>query len=85
MDHRIIGAQLNSAIYLICVFLAGGWTNHIYSSWLAIGAMGLTYLSYVAQLAMPVTPTSFFAYRAANVLVGISILLGAAAGLFLMV
>jgi len=77
MDYRIFGAQLNSAIYLAGCFIGGMYSWHPLAWKFAIAAAGVTYLSYLAQITgMP---------RLANGVTVISIVLGATAGIALLV
>jgi hypothetical protein len=74
MHPNVVGALLNSAIYLVCVFVAG-LTGHHVASELALVAMGLTYLSHLAQIQQ-----RWFG----DVLVSLSIIAGVCAGLALL-
>ena len=85
MNPAIIGALINSALYLVCVFVAGLVTGHSWAWKLAIVSLGVTFLIYATELS---TPTSVEkAHTRANLLIGmipISWLLGAAAGILLL-
>ena len=50
MHPNVAGALVNSAIYLLCVFVAGIVTGHPMAWKQALAAMGITYASHVAQL-----------------------------------
>ena len=78
MDHRIIGAQLNSALYLAFVAWAGITTGHQVAAYVAIAAMGVTYLTYLYQLSA--APSTTFG----NLYVWLSVALGIAAGILLL-
>jgi hypothetical protein len=77
MHPNIIGALINSALYLACVFIAGIVTAHPLAWKLALVAMGMTYLSHYAQL-------TTLAEIVAIVLVSLSIAFGLFAGLALL-
>ena len=79
MDPRIIGALLNSALYLSFVAWVGIMTGHHRAVYLAIAAMGVTYLGYVAQISLPESQKVYAP------VIGISIALGLAAGVSLLV
>lgn len=79
MNPVVVGAQINSALYLLCAFVAGTVTGHPVAWKLALAAMGVTYLSYIAQL------ESHIPRAAASWIVVASVVLGAAAGLALLV
>ena len=78
MHPNIVGALVNSALYLACVFIAGLVTAHQIAWKFALITMGVTYLSHYAQL-IPRVPR-----QVSVALVGISIVLGLAAGLSLL-
>lgn len=78
MDYRILGAMLNSALYLISVAFIGVVTNHLPSTYFAIAAMGFAYLSYVAQI---IGPDKWYVSQA---LVWFSIACGVVAGIKLL-
>jgi len=78
MYPNIIGALINSALYLACVFITGIVTAHPIAWKMALVAMGVTYLSHYAQL-VPHLPR-----QVSLALVGISIVLGLTAGLSLL-
>jgi hypothetical protein len=99
MDARIqipfLGALVNSALYLGSVFVAGIVTGNRLAWTLAIAAMGVTYLSYIVQTPR-VVPREGYSYDPtpelrlpphvlAVTMVMASILLGAFAGLSLLV
>jgi arginine exporter protein ArgO len=71
-----VGLLLNSALYLVCVFVAGIFTHNALSWKLAIATMGVCYLCYLAQ-------DMAASRRVAGALVVLSIILGVAAGLLL--
>ena len=73
----IIGVLLNSALYLVCCFVAGLVVRNGWAWRLAIAAMGMTYLCYLVQLAGA-------PHGRTVILAGYSILLGAAAGIALL-
>lgn len=50
MNPNIIGALINSALYLLCVFVAGIVTGHPVAWKLALVALGVTYISHIAQI-----------------------------------
>lgn len=50
MHPNIIGALVNSALYLTCVFVAGLVTGHPLAWKLALIAIGVTYVSHYLQL-----------------------------------
>jgi hypothetical protein len=50
MHPNVIGALVNSALYLLCVFAAGLVTGHPTAWKLALIAMGVTYISHYLQL-----------------------------------
>lgn len=76
--YLIIGLIANSALYLGSVFVAALVDHNIIATHLAIAAMGVTYLSYFVQT---VTPSRVGAIGS----VGMSVALGAAAGIALLV
>ena len=76
MDYRYAGALLNSAIYLVGCFIAGLYTAHPWSWKLALAAMGVTYLSYIVQIST---------HRLANAVTLVSIVIGLASGISLLV
>lgn len=80
MNHAIVGAMLNSALYLTAVFVAGLTTGNRHAALFAIAALGVTYLSYLAQLF-----TLWPRFLTADRLVFVSIALGGAAGLSLLI
>lgn len=53
MHPNYVGALLNSAIYLACVFFAGIVVGDPLAWKLALAAMGVTYLSHILQLPAP--------------------------------
>ena len=75
MHPNIVGALINSAIYLLCVFVAGIMTAHPIAWELALLAMGAAFFSHIAQIA---------ARQGTEYLVAASWLCGAAAGLTLL-
>lgn len=78
MPFIMIGCLLNSALFLTCVFVTGLVTGHVVARDLAIAAMGVTYLSYMAQLRPGQTD------NISIVAVALSVVLGAASGLALL-
>jgi hypothetical protein len=77
MNPVVVGAMINSALYLLCVFVAS-IVFHVPVAWKsAIASMGFTYLSYLAQ--MP--GADEYLRRGALFLVLVSIVIGAIAGL----
>ena len=78
MDYRYLGAVVNGALYCAGVIAAGLSTWHPWAAYLAIAALGVTYLSYLVQLHVATL-------RFANLVVAISILLGVIAGLALFI
>jgi hypothetical protein len=70
------GVMLNSALYLEACFMAGLFLSNPVAWRLAIAAMGVTYLSYSTQ---------FVEHWSRRYLLIASIVLGAAAGLSLLV
>ena len=78
MDLTRHGILINSALYLAAVFYAGMWMQNPWAWKGAIATLGVTYLSYFVQGAWPQRRSI------AVVLVGLSIVLGAASGLALL-
>lgn len=72
------GVLINSALYLNGVFVAGLVEGNLWAWKLALAAFGVTYLSYLAQF---IREGSILAVGA----VWLSIALGAAAGLALLI
>lgn len=70
----IIGAYVNSALYFTLVFVAALWAHNVRAEYVDIAAVGVTYLSFLAQ-AMG---------RMGKTAVAVSIVLGAAAGALLL-
>lgn len=81
MNPAIAGAQLNAALYLVCVFVAGNLTHHTFSWQCAIAAMGVTCVGY--QLDFLAQIDTRFRY-ASLIAVAASIGLGIIAGLSLL-
>jgi hypothetical protein len=80
-DQRllVIGAYINSALYCAGVFVAGILLSHPLAWQLALATVGVTFLSYFAQLAAQyLQPWVLVAF------VLITILLGIAAGVVLL-
>ena len=75
-----IGALLNSALYLSGCMIAGLVVGNGFAWRLALAAMGVTYVSYLAQFVAADTSAS----RIAIALVWFSIILGAVAGISLL-
>lgn len=71
MPFLFIGALVNSALYFAMVFVAALLAHKTMPEYLAIAGAGATYLSYVVQSYAP---------RSANLVVGLSVIIGAAAG-----
>jgi hypothetical protein len=82
MTWPVIGAMVNSALYLSAVFIAGIVENNSTVMHCAIAAIGFTYLSYLVQTR--ITSKYDAAWIGGNVLTGISIALGVAAGIVLL-
>jgi ABC-type proline/glycine betaine transport system permease subunit len=80
----LFGAMLNSALYLIAVFVAGIVTGHDGAWQLAIFALGLTYVSYTVSLWIPAFPESFLVRALHVVSALLSIVIGLFAGLALL-
>lgn len=83
MQPMIVGALLNSALYLSAVFIAGMLTANGLAWKLAVAAMGVTYLSFLLQMS-----SDAVAGQAGKLEAGVtlfSILLGIAAGVALLV
>lgn len=71
----IIGAQINSALYFTAVFVAALSAHNLRAEYVDIAAVGVAYLSYLAQAIGVLGKTT----------VALSIVLGAAAGALLLV
>ncbi|HXI78302.1 MAG TPA: hypothetical protein VNH21_14260 [Steroidobacteraceae bacterium] len=71
-----IGALLNSALYLSGCLIAGLVVGNGFAWRLALAAMGMTYVSYLAQFVLTAPEPS----NLASGLVWFSIILGAVAG-----
>lgn len=94
LQHIVRGAQINSALYLIAVFVAGVWLHSTPAVLIATAAMGVTYLSYLIQFprlqeAFPGDPTPRIVTpqwqkTTAFFVVLASILLGVLAGIILL-
>jgi hypothetical protein len=50
MHPNVAGAPINSALYLFCVFVAGLVTGHTVAWQLSLAAMGVAFISHVAQI-----------------------------------
>lgn len=72
MHPNVAGALVNSALYLVCVFVAGLVTGHPAAWKLALVAMGVTYLSHYAQLIPGVPRASCIAIVALSIFIGMS-------------
>jgi hypothetical protein len=73
------GLLLNSALYLVCVFVAGIVTEDGFTWRCAIAAMGATYVCYLVQLAgapLIVRVAALWLSIALGVVAGASLLLG---------
>lgn len=81
MHPNIVGALINSAIYLLCVFVAGIVTNHPAAWKFAVVAIGVTYLSHMISIH---AGRSIVLRDIATATVVMSIALGAAAGILLL-
>lgn len=82
------GVQINSALYLAGCFVAGLVTGNGWAWRFALAAAGVTYLSYLAQWEDARREATSFAtslWTISRGLVLLSIALGAAAGLRLLV
>ena len=82
MNLPVIGAMINSALYLVAVFIAAFIMGKDLAWKLDVAACGITYLSYVMMAAGQVREKP--AMMLANALVWLSIALGAAAGIALL-
>lgn len=78
MHPNVVGALLNSALYLLCTFAAGLATGHPMAWKLALVAMGVTYLSHMLSLIPSVSR------ELCQTIVAASIAFGAAAGITLL-
>lgn len=74
MNPNVVGALVNSALYLVCVFVAGIVTAHPIAWKLAVAAMGVTFFVYVLSRQPRVAVAAVF----------LSWMLGAAAGINLL-
>lgn len=81
MNPAVVGALLNSALYLLTVFVAGLVTGHPIAAKCAVAAFGVTYLAYHLMVVGWVDGRF---KPAANILVALSIAIGAFAGLDLL-
>lgn len=84
MNYAFVGAMLNSALYLVAVFAAGQVHGNVWAWKSAIAAMGVTYLSYLAQCAWQADQGNVVLHKVSNAFVWLSIALGVAAGLALL-
>lgn len=82
MNPNVVGALINSALYLACVFIAGIVTAHPIAWKLALVAMGVTYLQHLTTLPDPSGWLPTLRFRLIMVL--LSIALGLAAGIALL-
>jgi len=80
----IIGAMLNSALYLSAVFIASIVDNNSIAMKTAVAAFGFTYLGYLAATRIQWDSGWSFWVIISNIIVAISIALGVAAGLALL-
>lgn len=83
MHPNYVGALLNSAIYLACVFFAGIVVGDPLAWKLALAAMGVTYLSHVAGMRAAVLQSGRW-ITVSNAVVIASIAIGIAAGVALL-
>lgn len=83
MNYAIVGAMLNSALYLTAVFVAGLTTGNRHATLLAILAFGLTYVSYLLFWVVQLRAAAWSLH--ATVVTWLSILIGALAGLSLLI
>lgn len=79
MHHAVMGALINSALYLSAAFSAGLALGNSIAWKLSLMAMGLTFMSHVAQIFPSRLPSM------TRGLILMSWVLGAAAGLALIV
>lgn len=79
MNAILFGAMLNSALYLLMVGYAGMYTGHFMATKLSIVCLGVTYLSYLAQIQGMEWPRWL-----TGIVVVASIAIGLAAGLALL-
>jgi len=83
MNVFAVGVMVNSALYLIAVFVAGILTAHVGAWRLAIVAFGITYLSYLLGY-----NNALYRLRSIGVwqaiAAGLSIIVGLLAGLALL-
>lgn len=89
MHPAIVGALINSALYLLCVFVAGLVTGHPLAWKAAVTAMGLAYLGYVTALLAAGSAKALAAQvrwlAVSNAIVSASMSIGALAGILLLV
>lgn len=71
----VIGAYINSALYFMLVFVGAVVAHNQRAEYADISAIGVTYLSYLVQAFNP---------KAGTAIVGLSVVLGAAAGILLL-
>lgn len=80
-----VGVIVNSALYLLCVFVSGMLQGNPWAWKGAIAAFGLTYLTYFAQsLLYPARAGTEWIYGMAMVLNVAAIILAAVSGLTLL-
>lgn len=79
MNPFVVGLLLNSALYLSGVFIAGLVTGNPWAWKMSLAAMGVTYLCYWFQADTQLPP------MAIRITVILSIVMGAAAGIGLLV
>ena len=85
MNPAIIGALINSALYLVCVFVAGLVTGHPWASRLAIVSIAVTFCTYVLQVHQQTMKAQLDVVAdLVIVLVLLSWLFGASAGIVLL-
>jgi hypothetical protein len=80
MHPNIVGALINSALYMLCAFAAGLVTNHPLAWKLALAAMGVAFFTHLISMLRD----SRLAINVAECLAVISWLLGAASGIALL-
>jgi hypothetical protein len=82
MHPNIIGALINSSLYLACVFIAGIVTAHPIAWKFALITMGVTYLQHTIGI---VAAYEFGAWQTVSIaLLWLTIALGAVSGLSLL-
>lgn len=84
MTGPFLGALLNSALYLVCVFVAALLWHADVAAKVAIVALGVTYLSHLCVVIYEFDRTRANSYRIATAFVWLSIIAGTGAGLLLL-